>query len=181
MKVSVFMARSLDGFIARSDGDIAWLHEGEALPDGDDAGYSDFFSSVDVLVMGRGTFEKVLEFDEWPYSKPVVVVSKSRKQVPDALRGRVQIEDAAPQDLVEKLAQDGYQHIYLDGGKLVQSFLRCDLVDELTLTTLPILIGDGIPLFGSLENDIQLRHTRTRTWDNGFVQSTYQVKSRAST
>lgn len=176
VKVSVFMAISLDGFIARPDGDIIWLHEVEQIAGGDDAGYGELFNAVDALVLGRGSFEKVLEFDTWPYGdKPVIVLSQSLTEVPAALRDRVTIDSSAPHDFIEKLAQQGITHIYLDGGRVVQSFLRTGLVDDMTLTTIPILLGAGIPLFGPLENDVKLRHVATRSWDNGFVQSKYEV------
>ena len=176
IKVSVFMGLSLDGFISRPDGDIAWLHEGEQPPEGDDAGYGAFFDSIDVLVMGRGSFEKVLEFDEFPYkSKPVVVLSKTLTEVPENLRDQVTIDASPPQDFLEKLTEQGYKHVYLDGGKVIHSFLRAGLVHEMTLTTLPVLIGAGRTLFGELENDIQLQLVETRSWDNGFVQSKYKV------
>jgi dihydrofolate reductase len=183
----VFIATSLDGFIARPDGDVAWLHEVEPIADGDDVepiaggddgGYGEFFGSIDVLVMGRGTFEKVLEFDlpEWPYgTKPVIVLSRSLTDVPEELRGRVRIDDSEPQELVEKLSREGYKRMYLDGGKIIQSFLREGLVDDMTLTTIPVLIGEGLPLFGDIEKDIKLRLLETRSWHNGFVQSKYQV------
>jgi dihydrofolate reductase len=175
LKVSVFMGISVDGFIARPDGDISWLDETEPLENGEDAGYGELFASIDALVMGRGSFEKVLEFD-WPYeSKPVIVLSKSLAEVPEVLRERVRIDASAPQELVEQLSQQGHKHIYLDGGKVVLSFLREGLVDEITLTSIPVLIGDGLPLFGYLEKDIKLRLLETRSWKNGFVQSKYQV------
>ena len=175
-KVSVFIATSLDGYIARPDGDIDWLHEVEPLDGDNDAGYGAFFDSIDVLVMGRGSFDKVLEFDEWPYqSKPVVVISKSLTEVPEKLRDRVRIDASPPQELVEKLSQEGYKRMYLDGGKVIQSFLRDGLVDDLTLTIIPVLIGEGRPLFGPLQKDIKLRLIGTRSWDNGFVQSKYDL------
>ena len=175
IKLSVFIATSVDGFIARADGDVSWLHEVEPIEGGDDAGYAKMFDSIDVLVMGRGSFEKVLEFD-WPYGmKPVIVLSKSLTEVSEELRDRVRIDSSTPQDLVEKLSQEGYKHIYLDGGKVIQSFLRDGLVDDMTLTTIPILIGKGLPLFGNIEKDINLRLLESRSWDNGFVQSKYQL------
>lgn len=178
-QVSVFIATSLDGYIARPDGDVSWLHSievPEGQDDSGDAGYGAFFSSVDAMVMGRGTFEKVLEFDSWPYeSKPVIVLSRTMTDVPDALRDSVRIDAASPQDLLDKLSRDGIKRIYLDGGKVIQSFLAAGLVDDMCLTTLPILIGEGLPLFGSLDHDIKLRLTKTNAWNNGFVQSTYQV------
>lgn len=175
IRVSVFIATSVDGFIARPDGDVSWLHEYEPMGDGEDGGYGELFGSVDALVMGRGTFDKVLEFD-WPYgSKPVIVLSKSLMDVPDKLRDRVRIDASAPQELLDKLSKEGYKHIYLDGGKVIQSFLREGLVDDMTLTTIPVLLGEGLPLFGHLEQDIKLQLWESRSWDNGFVQSRYQV------
>lgn len=178
IKVSVFMAKSMDGFIARPDGDVSWLHTGEPLPDGDDAGYTSFFGTIDVLVLGRGSFEKVLTFDPWPYgTTPVVVMSSSLTQIPEKLRDSVRIDRSTLEDLLDKLANQGFKHVYLDGGRVIQSFLRADLVDEMTLTTIPVLIGSGIPLFGELEQDVHLKHMRTHAWDNGMVQSTYKVLS----
>lgn len=175
-KVSVFIATSVDGYIARPDGDVSWLEAGEPIGGGDDAGYGAFFSSIDVLVMGRGSFDKVLEFDPWPYgTKPVIVLSKSLTTVPDHLQDTVRIESLSPQALLDTLAQEGYTHIYLDGGQVIQSFLREGLVDAMTLTTIPILIGAGRPLFGALDADITLRLVESKSWHNGFVQSTYQV------
>lgn len=176
LHISVFIATSLDGFIARTDGDIAWLHEIEPMEDGNDAGYGELFDSIDVLVMGRGTFEKVLEWD-WPYgTKPVIVLSKSLTEVPGKLRDRVRIDASPPQELVEKLSQEGCKYIYLDGGKVIQSFLREGLVDDMTLTTIPVLIGAGLPLFGKVDKDIKFRLLESRSWENGLVQSKYQVK-----
>ena len=176
VKVSVFIATSLDGFIARPDGDVSWLHEVEPLADGDDAGYGAFFNTVDALVMGRGSFEKVLEFDPWPYgSKPVIVMSATLKEIPERLRETVSIETLSPRALLDRLAQIGYRHIYLDGGRVIQSFLREGLVDEMTLTTIPVLIGDGRPLFGALDHDLCLRLLESRSFENGMTQSKYQV------
>ncbi|PLX88975.1 MAG: deaminase [Desulfuromonas sp.] len=173
-KVSVFIATSLDGFIARPDGGIDWLMN--AGEDAEDCGYKEFFDSVDALVMGRNSFEKVLEFDHWPYQeKPVVVLSKSLTEMPDNLRGLVKIDSSSPEELIEKLSLDGSKRIYLDGGNVIQSFLRAGLVDDITLTKIPVLIGQGRPLFGELQYDIKLQHLSTQSWDNGFVQSSYEV------
>lgn len=174
-RVSIFMGRSLDNFIAKPDGDIRWLDEGEPPPEGEDFGYSAFIATVDRLVMGRNTFEKVLEFDEWPYEVPVIVLSRRLKEVPEHLHGRVTIDDAAPEALLERLVGEGVEHLYVDGGQVIQSFLRAGLVDTMTLTTLPIVIGAGRPLFGELGVELRLRHTATRSWENGLVQSTYEV------
>lgn len=175
VKVSVFIATSLDGFIARPDGDVSWLDEYEPPGEEDDAGYSELFNKVDALVLGRGTFEKVLTF-EWPYgAKPIIVLSSTLLHVPEKLKDSVRIANSTPSDVLENMEADGYQHIYLDGGQVIQSFLREGLVDEITLTTIPILLGQGIPLFGSLEEDIKLKLLESRSWKNGFVQTKYQV------
>ncbi len=176
IKVSVFIATSLDGYIARPDGDVSWLEDIEPFDDGDDAGYGAFFGAIDVLVMGRGSFEKVLSFDPWPYgTKPVVVLSKSLTEVPEALQHTVRLEALPPQTLLEKLSQEGYRHVYLDGGQIIQSFLREGLVDDMVLTSIPILLGAGRPLFGYLEKDIKLRLVHSQSWQNGLVQSTYDI------
>lgn len=176
MRVSVFIGTSVDGYIARADGDIAWMHEVEPLEGDDDAGYGELLASVDALVMGRGSFEKVLEFEDWPYGeKEVIVLSQTLKSVPEGLRATVKIDTSTPQALMERLSKEGYQRIYLDGGKVIQSFLREGLVDDLTLTTLPVLIGEGLPLFGALEHDVKLKLLDSRSWENGFVQAKYEV------
>ena len=175
VNVSVFIAVSLDGFIARPDGDVSWLDEYEPLGEGEDAGYSELFNKVDSLVLGRGSFEKVLEFD-WPYGrKPITVLSRSLSEVPENLKGSVRIDNSAPLKLLEKLETEGCQHIYLDGGLVIQSFLREGLVDDITLTIIPVLLGQGIPLFGHLESDIKLKLLESSSWENGFTQLKYKV------
>ena len=174
-RVSVFIATSLDGFIARQDGDVAWLHEGEPPPEGEDLGFGELMNAIDYLLMGRVTFEKVLEFGQWPYEKPVMVLSRSLTEVPGHLQSRVSITSDSPEALMKRLDQAGVRHVYLDGGKVIQSFLGHGLVDDLCLTTLPILLGQGRPLFGALTADIHLKHRFTKAWDNGFVQSSYRV------
>lgn len=176
VQVSVFIATSLDGFICRPDGDVDWLHNVESPGEGEDCGFKKFFDSVDVLVLGRNSFEKVLEFREWPYgNKPVIILSRSLKEVPVELRDRVTIDTSSPEEFVEKLSEQGVGRIYLDGGKVIQSFLRAGMVDDMTITRIPILIGVGRSLFGELDDDVKLRHVGTQTWKNGFVQSEYAI------
>ena len=171
----VYIAASLDGFIARRDGDLDWLMKQPT--GGEDHGYDAFMDSVDGLVMGRGSYEKVLTFGEWPYAKPVVVLSRSL--APEDLRadlaGKVRILDASPRRTMETLAQEGWKRAYVDGGQVVQAFLRAGLIRDLTLTRIPILLGDGIPLFGPLDRDIDLRHVETKAYASGLVQSSYEV------
>ncbi len=172
----VFIAASLDGYIARSDGDIDWLMK---QPDvGEDHGYDAFMATVDGLVMGRNTFEKVLTFGEWPYDKPVVVMSRAlgADQIPGNLKNRVRISARSPAALMAELDAAGWSRAYVDGGALIQSFLREGLIADITLTHIPILIGGGLPLFGELESDVDLEHISTRSFDSGFVTSFYRVR-----
>ena len=170
MTVSVFIGTSLDGFIARADGDLDWLPEGGGEPHG----YNEFMASVDALVIGRKTFEKVLTFGAWPYGDKRVVVLSSRPVDLSAAHGGV-VEQMAgpPADIVSRLAARGARHLYVDGGITIQRFLRAGLVDRLIITRVPVLIGEGIPLFGSLARDIRLHHVATRHYPSGLVQSEY--------
>jgi dihydrofolate reductase len=177
-KVSVFIATSLDGYIARKDGRIDWLEKANAtLPTGEDCGYQSFFDSVDTLVMGRKTFETVLAFEAWPYGdKRVVVLSTQLKQVPPHLAKTVSVLSFSPKKILETLSAEGSRHIYLDGGRTIQSFLMDNLVDEITVTSIPVLLGDGISLFGNVRESLPLTHLKTDTYSNGFVQSKYRVQ-----
>lgn len=172
----VFIAVSLDGFIARADGGLDWLMKQQTA--GEDHGYDNFMASVDGLIMGRGSFEKVLSFDDWPYHKPVVVMSRTLNDadIPGQLRGQVQISDLGPVELMRELADRGWTRAYIDGGKVIQSFLRAGLVSDITLTHIPILIGTGLPLFGGLDRDIDLDHLETRSFPSGLVSSTYRIR-----
>lgn len=172
MTVSVFIGTSLDGFIARANDDLDWLPEGGGEPHG----YNEFMASVDALVIGRKTYEKVLTFGAWPYGEKRVVVLSSRPVDLSAAHGGV-VEQMAgsPAEIVSRLAAGGAQHLYVDGGITIQRFLRAGLVHRLIITRVPVLIGEGIPLFGSLARDIRLRHVSTRHYPSGLVQSEYAV------
>ncbi|MDX2272899.1 MAG: dihydrofolate reductase family protein [Cyanobacteriota bacterium] len=174
---SVFIATSLDGYIARLDGSLDWLDRAnQAVPPGEDFGYADFLNSVDILVMGSHSFAKVLSFAEWPYpTKPVVVLSHRPLTVPSTLATSVRVSAQSPDDLVKELAQQGAKHLYVDGGLVIQSFLRAGLIDEITITLIPVLLGAGKPLFGSLPQDLPLQHLATTVYDCGFVQNKYHV------
>lgn len=172
MKISVFIATSLDGFIARPNGDIDWLPAGGGEPHG----YDEFIASVDALVIGRKTFETVLAFPAWPYADKRVVVLSSRPLDLSAVAGGV-VEQMAgtPAEIVSRLAATGAHHLYIDGGITIQRFLRAGLIERLIITRVPVLIGDGIPLFGPLPHDLRLRHVATRHFPSGLVQSEYHV------
>ena len=178
LKTSVYIATSLDGFIARENGDIDWLgvsEEGKQDP-AEDYGYAAFFATVDALVMGRGTYEKVLTFGAWPYgATPVVVMSSRRLEIPEHLATTVEATTATPATVVDQLASRRLGHAYIDGGRTIQSFLAAGLLDRLIVTRIPVLLGSGKPLFGPLPQDIRLRHVRTTDFSSGLVQSEYEV------
>jgi dihydrofolate reductase len=172
IKISVYIAISLDGFIARRNGDIDWLTGGES---GEDYGYADFISTVDHIVMGRNTFEKVLSFGGWHYDKKVIVLTSRDLTLPPELTGKAEALHVSPRELILELEGRNSRHIYLDGGVTIQRFLREGLVDEMTITTIPILIGKGLPLFGPLEKDVKLELLKSQSFKNGFVQNKYKV------
>jgi dihydrofolate reductase len=172
MTASVFIGVSVDGFIARPNGDLDFLPAGGGEPHG----YDEFIASVDALVIGRNTFETVLNFAVWPYGNKRVVVLSSRPVDLSAGRGGV-VEQMAgpPAEIVAKLAATGAHHLYIDGGVTIQRFLRAGLIQRLIITRVPVLIGDGIPLFGTLPRDLRLRHVATQHYPSGLVKSEYQI------
>ena len=174
---SVFIATSLDGYIARDNGSIDWLNKAnESVTPGEDCGYSKFMADVDALVMGRNTFEQVLTYDSWPYgSTPVVVMSHREISLPTHLPPSVSVSSEKPNALVARLTEKGAKKIYVDGGLTIQSFLAAGLIGDITLTVIPILIGSGKPLFGTLLADVHLAHESSTAFEFGFVQNRYRV------
>jgi dihydrofolate reductase len=173
----VYIATSLDGFVARKDHGIDWLDKYQDT--GEDLGFEPFMDSVDGLVMGRGSFETIRGFGFWPYTKPVIVMTKTLTlaDVPEELQSKVELTDLEPKALMEALSARGWSRVYVDGGKVVQSFLRLGLIEELILTTVPVLIGGGISLFGELERDVQLEVVSSKGFESGLVQTHYRVLS----
>jgi dihydrofolate reductase len=176
IKCSAFVAISLDGYIARRNGNIDWLDNYNDSSETEDYGFKEFYKTVDTLVIGRKTYELVLTFKEWPYpDRKVIVLSNGSPVVPNEVLRNVEVLAGPPSELVKHLAAKGSQHLYIDGGKTIQSFLKAGAIQELTISHIPILIGDGIPLFGKLEQDQKLTHLETRTFPNGIVQSRYHI------
>lgn len=172
MTASVFIGTSLDGFIARPNGTFDFLPEGG----GESHGYNEFIATVDAIVIGRNTFETVLPMKPWPYGKKRVVVLSTRaldfSTIAEAV---VEQMSGDPEEIVSKLEATGAHHLYVDGGITIQRFLRDGLIQRLIITRVPVLIGEGIPLFGTLPHDIRLRHIVTRSYPSGLVSSEYQV------
>ncbi|CRM61472.1 dihydrofolate reductase family protein [Pseudomonas sp. 24 R 17] len=177
IKCSVFIAASVDGFIARPDGDIEWLHRPEyELAALNGLTYESYIATVDALVMGRKTLEKVQSFAEWPYEgMPVIALSHQAVEIPTYLQGKVEVMSLDPIALVAQLAERGMKHLYIDGGQTIQAFLDSGLINELIITRIPVLLGQGIPFFSQVGNEHDLRHIGTYVSENGFVQSRYEV------
>jgi dihydrofolate reductase len=172
----VYIGSSLDGFIARKNGEFDWLSRfaDQAAIES----YNEFIAGIDVIVVGRGTFETVLRFPDWPYELPTVVLSRSLKKIPAELDKKVSLSELPPREILSELGKTGYQSAYVDGGKVIQSFLADDLIDELIIARVPVLIGNGIPLFGFLNRDLEFEHRQTVTFPNGLVRSYYKRPDR---
>ena len=184
MKCSVFIAASVDGFIAKPDDNIDWLHtsgNGKTLKDQDaDLGFSNYLKNIDCLIMGRKCMDIIssmnLSDEQWPYGKlKIIVLSNTLKKAPKNLEKRVEMYSGDISNLIDSLDNQGYKHAYIDGGTTIQNFINLKLINEIILTRVPVLIGQGKPLFGALKKDIILSETATKVFDNDYVQIKYKV------
>ena len=176
MRATVFVGASLDGFIARANGDLDWLPDAE----GEELGFDAFMATVDALVMGRNTYDKVLTFGSWPYKETPVFVLSHHPLAPAPRGARVEYISGTAADVAARLAADGFRHLYVDGGVTVRQFLEAGLIQRIVITLVPVLIGSGIPLFGSTTRDIPLRLVATRQVAGGLVQLEYEVAEAAT-
>jgi len=175
-KNCVFIASSLDGKIADKNNGLDWLTT-VPNPENEDAGYGTFIKNTDAIVMGRSTFETVDNFDiEWPYTIPVFVLSNTLTEVPKKYMGKVKFVSGDLKNIIEAINNRGYMNLYIDGGKTIQSFLSEDLIDELTVTKMPILLGGGVPLFSDLPKEMVFEHRSTKVFLEQMVQSFYVRK-----
>lgn len=172
MKTSVFVGTSLDGFIARLDGAYDFLPEGGGEPHG----YDEFMATVDALVIGRKTYETVLSLSEWPYADRLTVVLSTRPLARPPTGAVVEHMSGAPADIVSYLRRRAIRHAYVDGGITIQRFLVAGLIQRITITRVPVLIGTGIPLFAAIPRDVRLRHIETHQYPSGLVKSEYEVE-----
>lgn len=171
MMASVFIGTSVDGFIARPNGALDFLPPNGGEPHG----YVEFMSTIDAIVIGRNTFETVLTFPEWPYEKPVIVLTSHPEQLRVPAGADCEAMNATPEEVVERLSKRGIANIYVDGGVTVQRFLAAGLISRMIITRVPVLIGEGIPLFGRLPHDIRLEHIETRSYQSSLVRTEYQI------
>jgi len=171
----VFIARSLDGYIAGKNGELDWLH---AIPNPDqvDMGYHQLMVEVDAVIMGRTTYETVMGFGgEWPYTKHVFVLSSTLEKLPTVLAGKVTILSGSTNEVLSEVHELGYYSLYIDGGRTVQNFIKDGLIDELRITTMPILLGGGFSLFGELPKPVKLEHLSSKLYLGQVVQDWYKV------
>ncbi|WP_300675251.1 dihydrofolate reductase family protein [Desulfoluna sp.] len=176
MSNSVYVGTSLDGYISDRNGGLDWL-QSIPNPDNLDFGWAAFMERIDAVVMGRKTFEKVSSFDcDWPYTRPVFVLSNTLTFLPEAYEGKAALISGSLSDVLETLHRQGHRELYIDGGMAVQSFLKEDLIDEMIITTIPILLGGGTPLFGELPDHSAFEHVRTDVFLNAMVQTHYRRK-----
>jgi len=169
--IAVFVGTSLDGFIARPNGDFDFLPPGGGEPHG----YEEFIATIDAIVMDRKTFETVLKLPSWPYGdKRVVVLSSRRIDLSSAKGAAIEHMSGTPAEIVSRLAATGSHHLYIDGGATIQEFIRAGLVRRLIVTRVPVLIGSGIPLFGAVPHDVHLQHVTTKQYRSGLVSSEYR-------
>lgn len=185
MKCSIFIGTSLDGYIATEEGDVDWLQDSvdASIDMGDDAdmGFNQYLSSVDCIIMGRKSMEKVSSFnltdEQWPYRDiPIFVLSRTVKEAPENLKGKVELFSGDISVLVARLDDEGFQHAYVDGGTAICSFLNKQFINEITTTTVPLILGGGIALFNQLEKPVAVSDPKLKVYPNGCVKQTYRIK-----
>lgn len=170
----VYIATSLDGYIAGKNGELDWLHS-IPNPDNIDLGWAAFIGQIDAIVMGRNTFETVCGFDvDWPYPMPVFVLSNSMTTIPEQYRDKAEVVSGPLCKVVESINAKGFSTLYIDGGKTIQSFLRDDLIDEMIITQIPIMLGGGVPLFGERPAPLTFKHISTQVHLDAMVQTHYR-------
>jgi len=184
MKCSVFIATSADGYIATKSGDVDWLEKvGKAdaeMGEFSDMGFNNYASSIDCMIMGRKCMEKISSFnltpEQWPYGDiPIFVLSNTLKEAPENLKGKVEMYSGEVPVLISQLEREGFQHAYIDGGATITSFLNLKLINEMIITRAPVLLGDGISLFGKIKSPIKLEDSQAEAYPNDFIQIKYKV------
>lgn len=175
-KNSVFIATSIDGYIADKNGGIDWLHS-IPNPEKDDMGYMEFIENIDALVMGRKTFETVCGFEiDWPYTKPVFVLSNSLKEIPEKYLGKVFLINGPLVKVLKQIHSKGHGRLYIDGGTTIQQFLKEDLIDEMIITSIPIILGGGAPLFSKIPKELAFELIKSTVFLGQITQNHFRRK-----
>lgn len=175
MRTVAYVATSLDGYLADSDGGVDWLDD-LPNPEGSDYGFGEFIEGIDAILMGANTFRVVEAFGQWPYTKPVYVISKSIEHVPAAYVDRIRLVSGPIEEVLRRMENEAGSNVYVDGGQVIRSCLASGLLSELVITTVPVILGRGIALFAPSEHRIALRHRKTEVLGVGLVKSTYSIR-----
>lgn len=184
MKCSVYIATSVDGYIATKDGSVDWLHtagnKDAEMGEHADMGFNDYISSIDCMIMGRKCMDMISSFnlssEQWPYGDiKIIVLSNTIKDAPENLKDKVEMYSGDLNDLIDSLEYKGFKHAYIDGGTTIQAFINLQLINEITITRTPLLLGEGIPLFGETFKIIKLEQAKAIAFPNNFVQVKYIV------
>ncbi len=175
----VFIATSLDGYIADKNASLDWLDfnwlDLGPNPNNDGMGYDEFVNDIDALVMGRTTFETVKGFDvPWPYKKPVFVLSNTMKEIPESHKDKAFLLKGTIKEILEQIHEKGFNKLYIDGGTTISNFLKEDLIDEMILTRIPILLGGGHSLFHDLPARVHFKLVESKVFMNQIVQNHYK-------
>lgn len=169
----VFIATSIDGLIADKEGKVDWLHD-IPNPEGEDMGFVDMMNSIDAIVMGRVTYETVLGFGiDWPYSKPVYVLSTTLNSVPEVLQGKVFLIRGELESVLKEIHSNGHFKLYIDGGNTIHSFLKKDLIDEMIITQIPLVLGGGVPLFKELALPKKFKGVDSKVYLGQVIQNRF--------
>lgn len=184
MNCSVYIATSADGYIATLDGSVDWLHtagNSEAdMGDNQDMGFDRFIKSIDCMIMGRKCMEMISSMDltpeQWPYGNThIIVLSNTVTEPPENLSGKIEMYSGDIHVLIKKLENKGFKHAYIDGGSTITSFINLKLIDKMTITKVPVLLGEGIPLFGKINQNVKLENSEATAFPNEFIQIKYDV------
>lgn len=184
MKCSVFIATSADGFIAKPDGNVDWLHtagnKNADMGEHADMGFNNYISSVDCMIMGRKTMDIIssmnLTQEQWFYGDmKIIVLSNTIKVAPENLKGKVEMYYGDLNELISSLENEDLKHAYIDGGTTIQAFINLQLINEITITRSPVLLGEGISLFGKTSKDIKLEHAEAIAFPNDYIQVKYKM------
>jgi len=183
MKCSVYIATSVDGYIATADGGVDWLHTAGNLEvdmGSEDMGFQSYMDSVDCMIIGRKCMEMISSMnitpEQWPYGDVrIVVLSNTVKKPPENLSGKIEMYSGDIQDLIIKLESSGFKHAYIDGGSTITSFINLELINEMTITKAPVLLGGGKPLFGKINKNVKLENAKASSFPNDFIQVKYSV------
>ena len=191
MKCSMFIAPSVDGFIAKEDGGVDWLETvGDSVSKIDEKSelmkyfndsFKNYMKSIDCMIMGRKLMEVLSSFnlspEQWPYGDiRIIAISDTLNKVPKNLSKYVEMYSGSIPTLISKLEKQGYKKAYIDGGITITSFFNLGLINEITLTLAPILLGRGIPLFGNFSKQIKLTDAKATAFPNNFIELKYKVK-----